>query len=80
MGFDAVVIPGSEEPSARVDDRRPARRGEFGVRLAKRTYLLEDCTLTDRSSRGWSTTPTRANAAFERYRGGRYARRAPDRT
>jgi nicotinamidase-related amidase len=67
MGFDAVVIAGQAKSHClawTIDDL--LEEEEFGVRLAKRTYLLEDCT-SPIVVPGVVDYTDEANAAFERY-------------
>jgi nicotinamidase-related amidase len=67
LGFDAVVIAGQAKSHClawTIDDL--LEEEETGVRLAERTYLLEDCT-SPIVVPGVVDYTDEANAAFERY-------------
>jgi nicotinamidase-related amidase len=67
LGFDAVVIAGQAKSHClawTIDDL--LEEEEIGVRLAERTYLLEDCT-SPIVVPGVVDYTAEANAAFERY-------------
>ena len=67
LGFDAVVIAGQAKSHClawTIDDL--LEEEEIGVRLAERTYLLEDCT-SPIVVPGVVDYTDEANAAFERY-------------
>jgi nicotinamidase-related amidase len=69
LGFDAVVIAGQAKSHClawTIDDL--LEEEEIGVRLAERTYLLEDCT-SPIVVPGVVDYTDEANAAFERYAG-----------